>query len=334
MAELQPPYYHIPPSRAMFVITTKPPTGLSDRELEKSFSNDFTGFLSACLTVDPKERPGARALLALPFAQRRDGEPSPADVLEASMGPRIAEALLQEQQAVANTNRGLSGSLGGSFGASLVGAGCGAATSRRDSWQRRSPSGSQLGVLPRPSSSNNMLNQQPAVRSLEAATPSVDAFAGATMAFAGAGSDLAPPPSGIALATKFAATCGETASASIGGTFSSSPSQLRRWRSAAAEGGGTGGSGGLSVEDGDEEPQLDQEEIRRRAREWVDRTVPMQMFEDEIPSPTSQKDCAFDSDDESVATRIRVEAEPEAGAGGPSNSTPFFMQVLQKQMGT
>ncbi|CAJ1398695.1 unnamed protein product [Effrenium voratum] len=27
MADCHPPYYHIPPTRAMFVISTKPPTG-------------------------------------------------------------------------------------------------------------------------------------------------------------------------------------------------------------------------------------------------------------------------------------------------------------------
>lgn len=40
----------------------------------------------------------------------------------------------------------------------------------------------------------------------------------------------------------------------------------------------------------------------------------------------------WDSDEEGVATRVRVEAQPEAGAGGPAAATPYFMQVLGKQL--
>jgi len=85
---------------------------------------------------------------------------------------------------------------------------------------------------------------------------------------------------------------------------------------------------------------LTAEEIRKRAREWVNRTVPMQTVEDE-----EDNDCAvaskerngggevWDSDEEGVETCMRVEAQPEAGAGGPSGGVPFFMQVLNKQWG-
>lgn len=269
MAEMQPPYYHIPAPRAMFVITTKPPTGLTDPGLTKQVSKDFVGFISACLTVDPAARPPAQALLALPFAQRQEGEASPADLLEASLGPKIAEAQLRDQ--------------GDAF--------------QRRNWQRRSPNGS-MSLLPR-SGSGNMLS---GVLPLEAATPSVDAYAGATMSFASAGRRQA------------------------GG----------RWHAEGSPVGSTAGgrptAGGR--EEGDEE-DVDAEEIRRRAREWVNRTVPMQTVEDEVDTPQSGKADfrVWDSEDEGVATRTRMEAQPEAGAGGPSGSTPFFMQVLGKQWG-
>merc|ERR1719281_220698 len=38
MAEAQPPYFHIPPMRAMFVISNKPPAGLTNTD---AFSKDF-----------------------------------------------------------------------------------------------------------------------------------------------------------------------------------------------------------------------------------------------------------------------------------------------------
>merc|ERR1712083_240580 len=87
----------------------------------------------------------------------------------------------------------------------------------------------------------------------------------------------------------------------------------------------------------DLEPDAD--EMRRRAREWVNRTVPMQHVEDELDSPLlapSKKADSFDvwdSDEEGVETRMRMETQhgPEAGAGGPIGSTPYFMQVLGKQ---
>ena len=71
MAEGQPPYYHIPPTRAMFVINHKPPAGLSD---PARASDDFTKFVSLCLTVNAEVRPSADDLLQQPFAARPDGE--------------------------------------------------------------------------------------------------------------------------------------------------------------------------------------------------------------------------------------------------------------------
>jgi len=264
MAEMQPPYYHITQARAMFVITTKPPRGLQTAEAEQRFSKDFVGFLSACLTVDPKERPSATALLAFPLVQCSSGEPSPAEALEASLGPRLAECSHREIAA------------------------CG----RSASWQRRA-SGSN-SMLPRPSSGGNIhAPQQPSAPSLEAATPSVDAFADATMTVAGV---------------------------ALGG---SSPSQQRR-RWSTEEGAGSGPTAALSSE-----------EIVRRAREWVNKTVPM--VDDEEDSPVFRRGAkgaeVWDSDDEGVETCTRVEARPEAGAGCPSGGVPFYMQVLNRQWG-
>jgi len=79
------------------------------------------------------------------------------------------------------------------------------------------------------------------------------------------------------------------------------------------------------------------EELRRRAREWVNMTVPMQTVDDEDKSQATPPDSAknfdiWDSDEEGVATRMRQEAQPEAGAGA-DEPTPFFMQVLAKQFG-
>jgi len=76
---------------------------------------------------------------------------------------------------------------------------------------------------------------------------------------------------------------------------------------------------------------VDAEELRRRAREWVNKMVPMQTVEDELDSPDKVLD-VWDSDEEGVKTRTREEAQPEAGAGGPG--TPYFMQVLGKQWGS
>merc|ERR1712151_1453244 len=86
--------------------------------------------------------------------------------------------------------------------------------------------------------------------------------------------------------------------------------------------------------------EVDKDEMRRRAREWVNRTVPMQMAEDDPPVVSRGHEKRgggrdiWDSDDEGVETRVRQEDKPEAGAGGPGGATPFFMQVLGKQLGS
>mmetsp|Transcript_7183 Transcript_7183/g.19670 ORF Transcript_7183/g.19670 Transcript_7183/m.19670 type:complete len:400 (-) Transcript_7183:268-1467(-) len=69
------------------------------------------------------------------------------------------------------------------------------------------------------------------------------------------------------------------------------------------------------------------EEMLRRAKEWVDRTVPMQTVD-------KAKDGfnVWDSDEEGVSTRTRIEDKAGAGAGGsPAAEVPFYMQVLQER---
>lgn len=235
MAEGQPPYYHIPPTRAMFVISTKPPVGLTDPGI---FSKEFADFVSSCLTVDPSARHSADELLRGPFAGAAPDE-SAAKALGGSLGPRMAEAPLPG-----------------------VARGPATPTSRRDgTWHRG-------GTLPRPASGQ-----------------------------------------GLSSLVK-------------GGTLGSNGGTLvRRWQEPAAA-------------DDEEDAEAEKEEMRRRAREWVNRMVPMQTVEDDVDSPKRRSRGGFDvwdSDEEGVATRIRAEAQPEAGAGAPQGGTPFFMQVLGKQ---
>lgn len=56
LAEGQPPLSHMHPVRAMFVIRTNPPKGLSD---ESKWSKDFVNFVKSCLQVEVSDRPTA-----------------------------------------------------------------------------------------------------------------------------------------------------------------------------------------------------------------------------------------------------------------------------------
>lgn len=282
MADCQPPYYHIPPTRAMFVISTKPPTGLPE---SSNSSPDFVRFVSACLTVHSSQRPPAQVLLQYPFIQLSEEEQkNQSKALKALLGPRLAVAPGGQGRSPSTTKEG----------------------ARKDSWRRSSAS--QPNSLPRNPSgqSPNLLTP-----SLAAATPTVDAFA------------LAAP---------------------------SSPSSYRRWEQGYSSQNLPSMPKTAEVED-----EVSKEELRRRAREWVNRIVPV--MEDEADSPSSRRNVSrdasretveslvlpkarrsktnfevWDSDEEGVATRVRVEAQPEAGAGGPAAATPYFMQVLGKQL--
>ena len=70
MAEGEPPYSHIHPIRAMFVIQNNPPQGLTQPE---RWSADLNRFVQRCLTLNPKERPSAKELLQEPFIKKAKG---------------------------------------------------------------------------------------------------------------------------------------------------------------------------------------------------------------------------------------------------------------------
>lgn len=62
LAEGDPPYIREPQSRVMInIITCEPP------QIGSRWSDDFRSFVSACLTVNPEERPSADELLRHPF---------------------------------------------------------------------------------------------------------------------------------------------------------------------------------------------------------------------------------------------------------------------------
>jgi serine/threonine protein kinase len=303
MAEIHPPYFHIPPTRAMFVISNKPPLGLAD---SSKFSADFVDFVAACLTVDASKRPSAQENLERQFCKQESREQS-SQALSLLLGPRLSEPRPAATNPPQPTGRSSPHATG---------------SGRGGSWQRRSMSNS--GNMPRPASSQSLAILASS-QSLAAATPTVDAFA------------LASP--------------------------ASPASQYRRWQ-AGAEGSNSPvlapSTRSVSVawnpdRDDDDEQVVPSEELKRRAREWVNKMVPMQTVEDDSEGDfgsTSSTPCSgtmkfighkrpdkpsnevWDSDEEGVETKTRREAQPEAGAGGPTNSKPLFMQVLGKQLGS
>lgn len=330
MADCKPPYYHIPPTRAMFVISNKPPTGLPD---SSKASATFDDFVSASLTVKASQRPSAQVLLKHPFIESGGGKKmSPWQALEASLGQRLESAThtgkVQATPASTGSQDGSDRKAGYS-----------------GSWKRRSMSGNSLTKPKERSQSSQSMALLANTQSLLAATPSIDAFA------------TASPSSPSAQYRRWQA-----------GESSISPTNLR---------GLSSGNCLLPTAVDEEETS---EELRRRAREWVNRMVPMQSLEDEPESPISNKSNksaslrsahlesdrfestellilpssakakkgkqagsgasknskfeVWDSDEEGVETRmrVRVEAQPEAGAGGPREATPYFMQVLGKQL--
>ena len=67
MAEGEPPYSHIHPIRAMFVIQNNPPQKLTESE---KWSLEFNNFVSTCLIINPKKRLSAKELLLHPFIMK------------------------------------------------------------------------------------------------------------------------------------------------------------------------------------------------------------------------------------------------------------------------
>jgi len=277
MAECQPPYYHIPPTRAMFVISNKPPTGLTD---SSAWSKELVDFITKCLRVDTECRPNAWDLLRDEYCRRMDGEASPARALGETLEPRLRRA--PAPQAGGSLRPGTP-SRGGSWAARRSPGGTGRAGT---SSGPVAPAAQAIGLMP-----------------LDAATPSVDAFA------------RAHAPDTLQQFRRWAAD--PVGSAPPGG-------EPARLGAVADAGAGRPTPTGLPGAEADDDDDDDAEELRRRARDWVNRMVPMQTIDDE------PKDL-WDSDEEGVETRTRIEAQPEAGAGGPNNGVPFFMQVLGKQ---
>lgn len=70
MAEGEPPYSHIHPVRAMFVIQKNPARGLTEPQ---KWTAEFNDFVSKCLIIDAKQRPTAKELLIHPFIRRARG---------------------------------------------------------------------------------------------------------------------------------------------------------------------------------------------------------------------------------------------------------------------
>eukprot|EP00929_Paragymnodinium_shiwhaense_P000483 TRINITY_DN100721_c0_g1_i1.p1 TRINITY_DN100721_c0_g1~~TRINITY_DN100721_c0_g1_i1.p1 ORF type:complete len:518 (+),score=112.28 TRINITY_DN100721_c0_g1_i1:143-1696(+) len=291
LAECQPPYFHIPPTRAMFVISTKPPTTLQNPE---QFSAEFRQVIQSCLCPDTSKRASAQCVLNSQFFSVNLPQ-NPAEALEASLGPRLSEAKAKRgsgaappipQMTTPSASRGNSLKLRTASSNSLTGA-----LSQR--------AGQGYAAAPAPAAPPNLAGI--------AALPQMDLLARA-----------ASPPS---------------------------PSQYRRWQVD-----GPGGTGGSAQADSEED---DKEEMRRRAREWVNRTVPMMTVEASDSEEECKKKAApkpkpkppapakaaparkavlavWDSDDECVSTRVHKADEPERGAGAPCSATPFFMTVLGK----
>ena len=70
MAEGEPPYSHIHPVRAMFIIQKNPASSLTQQE---KWTPEFNNFVKKCLTIDPKRRPTAKELLLDPFISKSKG---------------------------------------------------------------------------------------------------------------------------------------------------------------------------------------------------------------------------------------------------------------------
>lgn len=253
LAERQPPYFNIQPCIAMLRITKKPPGGL---ENPKQYSEDFVNFILKCLTVNAGSRPLAQTLLEMPFmkqAQKQAAERSPAQMLAASLGPRLANA--PEPRPGGSSQPSENGSM-------------------------RSP-----GTGPRLSGGLAPFTPLALPPIGAVTTPSVDALARRSQR----------PPSPNA--------------------------QFRKWQDSTTT---------PAIQ---KDREAEAEEIRRRAREWVNRTVPMQMADDDSDvdevievarNPEEQRrggPVIWDSDEEGVETRVRQVDKPDI---------PFFMQVIAK----
>ncbi|KAG4101129.1 serine/threonine kinase 3 [Neocallimastix lanati (nom. inval.)] len=71
MAQGYPPYNNIHPMRAIFVIPSRPPPTLEQKE---KFSDEFNEFIALCLVKKPEERMTATQLLETPFIKHAKSE--------------------------------------------------------------------------------------------------------------------------------------------------------------------------------------------------------------------------------------------------------------------
>ena len=101
MAEGEPPYSHIHPIRAMFVIKSNPPEGLTQPE---KWSVEFNNFVKKCLTIDPKQRPSAKDLLMDPFIKKSKGKAIITELVDGAMD-KIEKFRIQQSQKDKKNNR-------------------------------------------------------------------------------------------------------------------------------------------------------------------------------------------------------------------------------------
>jgi len=300
MYEAQPPYYHIPPTRAMFVISTKPPTLDS---LATKVSKDFVEFMGTCLIVDATQRPSAQGLLSFAFLGSVPRDEEAGKVLSASLGPRLEQAQ-QGSPTPGNrsgtyNNRSLSGSLMSGLSGSLT--------------------------MPRVPSNPTPLWTPPTP--LDVATPSVDASLKISKS---ALAESTPSRTRDHLGSNFS-------SMEIGSMVEENLADLPASNFGSLVVGSNFGSLVLNDDHYDEEKE--KEEMRRKAREWVNMTVPLVDDDDDEEASADSPNSGggfkvWDSDEEGVETRVRTESQPEVGAGVTKHATPFFMQaILAKQFG-
>jgi len=81
MAEGKAPYSELSPFAVLVHITKNSPPKLQEPD---EFSPEFSDFIAACLTKDPKQRPSAKDLLNHPFIQKGGGPQILIDMLHAS----------------------------------------------------------------------------------------------------------------------------------------------------------------------------------------------------------------------------------------------------------